>query len=309
MDAVFWLTAVLAGLLALLAWWGVRRRKRLLGNVEVVIVPGVVATQLGNSRDVWVYLPPGYHRRPDARYPVLYVNDGQDREILGLHETLAQLQLSGRMEPIIAVTIPTDERRLHEYGTTVAPNAQGLGALAPAYNHFIIDELMPLIDTTFRTRPEAVFLGASLGGLSAFDIVWNNPERFTAVGVMSGSFWWRAADDEARVEAGQRIAHSLARSAAVAPTFRLWLQTGTRDEVNDRDGDGVIDAIQDTLELIEALYACGCRPEQITYIEIEGGRHDYETWSRVLPVFLEWAFRRGQPRQTAAASSGSRPLR
>ncbi len=287
------LTAVLGGLAVLFAWWGKRKRKRLLNTVKVGILPGVAATQLGTSRDVWVYLPPGYDNQPEARYPVLYINDGQDREILGLHESLARLQHLGRMEPIIAVAIPTNERRLDEYGTSAAANAQGLGALAPAYNHFIINDLMPLVDETFRTRPEAVFLGASLGGLSAFDIVWNNPGRFVAVGVMSGSFWWRAADDEERVEAGQRIAHSLARSAAMAPTFRLWLQTGTRDEVNDRDQDGVIDAIQDTLELIEELYACGCQPEQITYVEVEGGRHDYDTWSRVLPVFLEWAFSRG----------------
>ena len=137
-------------------------------------------------------------------------------------------------------------------------------------------------------------MGVSLGGLSAFDIAWNHPQRFALVGVMSGSFWWRARDDEERIDAGRRIAHSMVRNADRLPPLRFWFQAGTRDEVNDRDGDGVIDAIQDTRELMAALQARGIAPERMRYVEIKGGRHDYETWARALPDFLEWAFSAGK---------------
>ncbi len=291
-----WLIAVLGALLTAFTLRGRWRHRRFLGTVEVVVLPGVAASRLGNKRDVQVFLPPGY-RSSDARYDVLYVNDGQEADALGLQETLARLTADRRMRPIIAVAIPTNDDRLREYGTSIAPNSAGLGDLAAAYEHFIIEELMPLIDGAFRTRPGATIMGVSLGGLSAFDIAWNNPQRFAAVGVMAGSLWWRAADDETRIDPGRRIAHSLVRRAAAPPSLRFWFQAGTRDEVCDQDGDGVIDAIQDTLELIAELRRVGCPAGDVAYVEVNGGRHDFETWRRVLPAFLTWAFNPGPARQ------------
>jgi len=73
--------------------------------------------------------------------------------------------------------------------------------------------------------------------------------------------------------------------------LRLWFQTGTRDETADRDGNGVIDAIQDTTELIDELVAKGFqRGIDVAYRESEGGEHHESTWARVLPEFLQWSF-------------------
>lgn len=301
--------AVLVVFLAGFAIWGKRKRQRLVNTIEVVILPGVAASRLGNQRDITVFLPPRYHERRNERFEVLYINDGQEYDALGLRDTLAQLTSAGRIRPIIAVAIPTNENRLHEYGTAVAMNRLGLGLLASSYTFFLIDELMPIIDSTFRTKRGAALLGVSLGGLSAFDIAWNHPELISVVGIMSGSFWWRAGDDEERIDAGQRIAHSLARRAFKPPPFRLFFEAGTRDEISDRDGDGIIDAIQDTQELIDDLRAAGCTADQITYVEVPGGRHDFETWARVLPVFLEWAFSPAPGRHKGAASFDYHPLR
>jgi len=301
--------AVSAILLVVFALWNKRKHQRRLNTIEVITLPAVGASQLGNQRDIKVYLPPHYRKREGERFEVLYINDGQEAEALELHQTLARLSAADRIRPVIAVAVPTNENRLHEYGTTVAMSEMGLGALAPAYSHFLVHELMPLIDEIFRTKPGAALLGVSLGGLSAFDIAWNHPEHFSAVGALSGSFWWRAGDEEEEIDAGRRIAHSLARRAACPPPFRIFLQAGTRDEVSDRDGNGVIDAIQDTQELIAELRATGCPPEQITYVEVPGGRHDFETWARVLPIFLEWAFSPAQGRPIEATSSDYRPPR
>ena len=309
--AVISLTVALGGLLALFTWAARRRQRWLLATVERVVLPGVVSAALGNQRDVVVHLPPGYRRRDsgESRYDVLYLNDGQQAEALGLRETLARLSVAGRIRPVVAVAIPTNDDRLHEYGTAVAASSRGLGSLASAYRHFVLDELMPCIEVEFRTLPRAVFLGVSLGGLSAFDIAWSCPERFRAVGVMSGSLWWRAADNERRITPGRRIAHSLVRAAARPPDLRFWFQAGTRDEVCDRDGNGIIDAIQDTTELIDELLAAGLPREDVAYVQIDGGRHDDETWARVLPDFLQWAFTPGPAPRKAAPSSASRPPR
>lgn len=300
--------AVLGSLITAFTLWGRQRQRRFLASVEVTVLRDVAATRLGNRRDVTVFLPPGY-RTSKATYEVLYINDGQEAGALGVRETLARLIADRRMRPIITVAIPTNADRLREYGTSIAPNRAGLGDLAAAYEHFVIEELMPLIDGAFRTRPSAAITGVSLGGLSAFDIAWSHPERFATVGVMSGSFWWRAAEDETRIDPGRRIAHSLVRRAAAAPPTRFWFQAGTRDEVSDQDGNGVIDAIQDTLELIDELRCIGCLEKDVTYIEVDGGRHDFETWRRVLPTFLTWAFTLGPVPQTEARSSASPPPR
>lgn len=187
--ATFVLAAALAVLLAFFAWWGCRRHRALLASVEEVRLPAVHSRLLENARDIVIYLPPGYRRDPERRYPVLYLNDCQERDELGLRETLARLYRRGEIRPLIAVAIPTNDDRLREYGTAVAPNAQGLGDRAVAYHGFVVEELRPLVEGRFRTNGEAGFLGASLGGLSAFDLVWNRPDLFSTVGVFSGSFW------------------------------------------------------------------------------------------------------------------------
>ena len=72
--------------------------------------------------------------------------------------------------------------------------------------------------------------------------------------------------------------------------LRLWFEVGTKDEAGDRDGNGVIDAIQDTTELIDELGQRGfLRGKDLVYREVKEGRHHESTWAQVLPEFLEWA--------------------
>lgn len=293
MAPVFWLTTAVVGLLLVANWRARRAHRKLLATVPVVTLP-VSSAHLGNQRDVVVFLPPEYDAEARRVFPVLYVHDGQDRESLMLHETLARLQARRALQPVIVVAVPTNDDRLREYGTAVAANAQGLGDRAGAYAAFVTEELMPLIEARFRTRGRALILGASLGALSAFDVAWNHGDRFAGVGVLSGSFWWRAATDETAIAPNRRIAHEMVRTAPRPPDLRLWFQAGTRDETSDRDGNGVIDAIQDTTELIDELVGRGYRlGHNVVYVEVAGGRHNYTTWAAVLPEYLRWALAPG----------------
>jgi enterochelin esterase-like enzyme len=287
-------TAVLLTLIILTIYEARRRRAVLLSSVQVVTLPEFASAQLGNSREITVFLPPGYEQAGTHRYPTLYVNDGQDQEALQLRETLATLFQRRQIPPIIVVAIPTNDDRLHEYGTAVCPNAQELGTRAAEYGRFLTTELMPAINQQFRTSQNPAdngIFGISLGGLSAFDLAWNHPDTFGVVGVMSGSFWWRAAEDETAVPPNQLIAHEMVRQTAVKPPLRLWLEAATQDEASDRDNNGVIDAIQDTQELIEELEKIGfSRGADVVYVQVPGGRHNYDTWAQQFPHFLRWAF-------------------
>ena len=292
-DFVFWLTAVLAFLLVLTHYEVGRQRTAKLATVTVVTLPEFTSQALDNSREITVFLPPGYAQDTQRRYPTLYVNDGQDQEVLYLRETLATLFQREHIPPVIVVAVPTNPDRLQEYGTAVCPNAQILGTRAGEYGRFLTTELMPTINQQFRTsnKPaETGIFGVSLGGLSAFDIAWNRPDLFGVVGVMSGSFWWRAAADETRMPPNQLIAHAMVRQTAVKPSLRFWFEAATQDEASDRDGNGVIDAIQDTLELIAELKVLGFSENELVYVEVPGGRHNYETWAQAFPQFLRWAF-------------------
>lgn len=287
------LTAVLLAGLGFAWWWHRRRLHSLLATVEVITVPDFYSHHLENARPLYIFLPPDYQRN-DQTCKLLLVNDGQDREALHVQQTLATLYARRQIEPLIAVAIPTNEERLEEYGTAVAPNARGLGSKAALYTLFVIEELLPFVRQNFRVSEQAAdtaIVGASLGGLSAFDIAWNSPDEFGLVGVMSGSFWWTAADDETNCEPGVRIAHSQVRQGPKRAGQRFWFEAATQDEFEDRDQNGVIDAIQDTLELIDELETVGYqRGKDLVYVEIPGGRHNYDTWARVLPQFLRWAF-------------------
>jgi hypothetical protein len=59
----------------------------------------------------------------------------------------------------------------------------------------------------------------------------------------------------------------------------------------DRNNNGIIDSIDDTLALIDELAAKGYnKTEDISYYELADGRHDVPTWAKAFPVFLEWGW-------------------
>jgi uncharacterized damage-inducible protein DinB len=85
--------------------------------------------------------------------------------------------------------------------------------------------------------------------------------------------------------------HGLVRAGQPHANHRFWLQTGTLDEHNDRNENGVIDSVEDCLDLIEELIKTGFDAQKaLRYVQVEGGRHHPDTWGRVMPDFLVWAF-------------------
>ena len=261
-------------------------------RVEVERLPPFESRILGERRTVDVFLPRGYRTDSQDFYPVLYANDGQDMATVDLLGILDSLQANRRMAPVIVVAVHATHR-VQDYGTAGVPNAQGYGSRADKYEHFLIEELMPTIDARYRVArgpAETAVMGWSLGGLSAFDLAWINPNRIGTVGVFSGAFWWRTNDSTPATKQASRIMHRRVRESPTKPAIRMWFETGMQDEDSDRDGDGVIDAIQDTEELIGELSRKGFRRgTDMIHLTVQG-KHDLPTWKRLLPEFLTWAF-------------------
>ena len=228
-------------------------------------------------------------------YNLLLLNDGQEAANVKLKETLEELQGANRIQPLIVAAIHAGEERLQEYGTAGKPDFKKRGSKAGLYTEFVTSELLPEIlkVTGIEKFSSTVFAGFSLGGLSAFDIAWNNPSLFDKAGVFSGSFWWRSKDLAKGYTDSDRIMHSIVRNTANKPNLKIWLQTGTKDETSDRNKNGIIDSIDDTIDLIKELEQRDFhRPEDIRYIEMVGGSHNTETWAKAMPKFLCWAFGR-----------------
>ena len=129
------------------------------------------------KHDFVVYLPPMYDEQPDRRFPVLYMQDGQnlfDPETCftkgnywHMGETADHLIGTGEIEPLIIVGIyNTGEHRIDEY-TPVEDKRLG-GGQADAYGQMLTEELKIFVDHTYRTLPgkeNCGLGGSSLGGL------------------------------------------------------------------------------------------------------------------------------------------------
>jgi len=284
-----------------------------------VAAPGIASAPLR----VRVHLPPDYDAHAAIGYPALYVNDGQDAEAIGLQPALARLYADAAIRPVIAVAIDAPADRMAAYGLSdrarshnlVAHTKYGpIGTQAHAYSEWLAKTLVPLIDARYRTRttPDArAVLGWSLGGLNAFNLGWQYPELFGRAGAFSPSFWLSAERGDAGSVQRTRLAQRMVDTAAPRNGARFYFAVGTAEETDDRDADGINDALDDTRDLIDGwrasdeVEAKGLR--QLGYsvnldhaahpmrtdaalAVLDGGRHDQASWATMLPGFLRWAY-------------------
>ncbi|MFT4179557.1 MAG: alpha/beta hydrolase-fold protein [Thermomonas sp.] len=271
---------------------------------------------------VRVYLPPGYDAA-QARFDVLYVNDGQDMDAVGMQATLERLYARGVIRPVIVVAIDMPPDRMAGYGlfdrakdeAISAPTKYGVvGSNAHLYAKWLTQTLVPEIDSRYRTVARAdgrAVLGWSLGAASAFGIGWQYPELFGRIGAFSPSFWLSRETGSSDAVQSSRIAHALVEEHPPLARPKLFFAAGSLEETDDRDGDGIIDVLDDTRDLIEGWQDAQGAPHKglrqlgysanmdgartpshdaATLYLLQGGRHDQPSWARMLPAFLRWAY-------------------
>lgn len=252
----------------------------------------IFSTYLDREVKVDLYFPA--HVKGVKEVDLLLINDGQDLQKMNFQKILEELYLTDKIEPLLYAGIHCGSDRRNEYATAKTLDYKGRGTKAAAYTEFIFKELLPFIKKTFPAGSfKKSFCGFSLGALSALDIVWNHPGEFAKVGSFSGSFWWRTVsqDDISFNEEQHRIIHKQIKESGFYPWLKFFFQTGTLDESADRNNNGVIDAIDDTVSLIYELVLKGYdRETGIKYLEIKDGAHNVETWARAFPDFLIWGW-------------------
>jgi iron(III)-enterobactin esterase len=239
-----------------------------------------------------IYLPKNI--ADPTELSLLLINDGQDLEEMKFSVLLNQLFKENEIKPLLCVSIHAGKDRKNEYGTAHVPDFAGRGTKAAAYQQFITEELLPFIHIHFAIEQfrQKGYCGFSLGGLSALDTVWEHPDVFSLAGVFSGSFWWRSKSLEGDYDDYRdRIMLQKVRSGRYVPGLRFYFTTGSLDETADRNKNGIIDSIDDTLDLIEELEKHGYNTSyDIRYINYEEGKHDVATWGKAMPAFLLWGW-------------------
>jgi enterochelin esterase family protein len=134
---------------------------------------------LGNSRTVYVYLPPGYDDASEP-YPTLYVNDGGEyKDLASMNNVLDCLLSKGEISEVIVIFVDPVNRNT-EY------------SLNPAYKNMVITELVPRIDSSYRTinsSSERAIMGASLGGLVSVYLAYEHPDVFAMCAGQSSAFY------------------------------------------------------------------------------------------------------------------------
>jgi predicted alpha/beta superfamily hydrolase len=208
-------------------------------NGSVAFEGTVRSEVLSSNRFYRVYLPPEY-TSASARYPVLYVHDGQNAFTTAgphaafgwgnwaLDHTATRLITSKKIRPIIIVAIDCSASRYREYRGPV-PAGQDNKAY-DRYARFLIQELRPKIDRDYRTLSDAAhtgLLGSSMGGIASLALAWEHPHIFGLAASLSGAF-----QVEKQFFADKILAHYTNRPKPI----RIYLDSGITDYTGGDDG-------------------------------------------------------------------------
>jgi pullulanase len=246
---------------------------------------GQFAPRTLSSRLVQVRMPPGYddHANAGRRYPVLYALDGNnlfaaesDRSFTGVTWDLDDAQDQHCWDggaPFIVVAIDNTPGRADEYTESYDASEQAGGKLED-FASFVLNELKPTIDWTFRTSLSADdtgIMGSSLGGLAALNIGLKHSDRVHRVGALSASIWWNNEDTVAYI-----------RSLGQKPPLRIWLDVGTGEPSSQTQG---------ARDARDALVNLGfSTSDDLCYNEFPGATHDEGSWAARTPWILSYMF-------------------
>jgi predicted alpha/beta superfamily hydrolase len=235
---------------------------------------GLTGKGLNSPRDIIVWLPPSYDSATTRRFPVLYMQDGQNvfdptTSFGGVDwqadEVADSLIRHGAMQEVIIVAIGNSPDRMLEYADTT---------LGRTYAEFVVHQLKPKIDSVYRTksdRANTAVMGSSLGGLISFLFVWWHPDIFSRAACVSTSFLYQHDKVIHEVESAKRFPREIA----------IYLDCGTAEK-QLLPGYERMHKLLKKKGLVEGETLMG-------FLD-EGARHNERSWARRLWRPLEFLF-------------------
>lgn len=255
---------------------------------DVRIVEAFPVPQLQTERRVWIYLP-GSYREGTRRYPVLYMQDGQNvfdqatswGSEWGVDETLEQLTMNEPELEVIVVAIDNGgDQRNHEYNF-ILNTEHGFGGKGEAYAEFLGETLKPYIDKNYRTLSGAehtLIGGSSFGAYISLYTAIRYPDVFGRVSGISFVMW---QDNGAMIE--------LIRQSALSPALRLYLSIGESETDNPEFNRIAFEHVE---MVRQALLAAGVGESQLRLDLVKGGTHHESTWGPLFAEAFRWLLQR-----------------
>ncbi|WP_299781682.1 alpha/beta hydrolase-fold protein [uncultured Formosa sp.] len=153
----------------------------------------IESKQVGETRTINVWTPSSY-QNSNEKYTVLYMADGGIKEDFPhIANTISKLIAEKNIQPIILVGIENTERgrdltgfSKSEYDAQYCPLTDG----AKNFRAFITDELIPEINSKYRTSNKKGIIGESLSGLFVMETFMQHPELFDFYIAFDPSLWW-----------------------------------------------------------------------------------------------------------------------
>jgi enterochelin esterase-like enzyme len=234
------------------------------------------STVTGQTRHVMVYTPPGYDSDPQKRYPVLYLQHGGGEDETGwtrqghVNFILDNLIAAGKARPMIVVM---EKGYATKAGAPPEPGGRGFGG--GAFEEVVLKDLIPLIDSTYRTQPyrdQRAIAGLSMGAGQAMRIGLGHLDTFSAIGAFSG-----VGKVDPKTAFGGVFADPAAFDKKVS---LLYLHAGTVS----------LDAgIHERAEsLYQALQQAGIK--NVVFRDAKGLAHEWQTWRYALYDFAPRLF-------------------
>ena len=268
------------------------RTLEVTGTVRRVQVVGGAGRAIGTTRDLLVWLPPGYDdaANADRLYPVLYLMDGQNlfEKLPGVwgewhaDETAQRLVELGLIEPMVIVGVPhAGVGRMEEYVPLRAMD--NFDPAGKAFVAWLFSEVMPRVERSVRVSTEPADTGiggASLGAVIAAFAAGEHPGRFGALllesmPTMPGTDGgWKAYLDGIETWPG-----------------RVFVGMGGREASND-PSDAHLNAVYvDWARELDALLATqGLGPERRLVVVTPDANHNEDAWAERLPDALQFLF-------------------
>lgn len=249
----------------------------------------VSSLYLGLTRRLTVWVPPRSRTRRVDRYPVLYLNDGQNlfdpaRAFAGntwrVAETARRLVRTGRIPPLLIVGIDHGGvRRGREY-LPVEDSQHPIGGepLGREYAEFITREVMPFVTRNYpilRGPSNTGFGGSSYGAIAALNTAMIKPGRFGKLLIESPSLY-----------VGQKYLLRRATSVTRWPS-RVYLGVGTAET---RNAERNHETVAHVIELEAILRRAGLGQRRLRLVVEHGGTHSEGAWANRLPQALQFLY-------------------
>lgn len=239
--------------------------------------------QLGRTRRVWLYLPRGY-ATSRARYPVLYLQDGQNvfddatsfSGEWGVDEALDSLPRHAVAPAIVVAVDNGGDRRLDEYDPWKNPEPRLGGGEGEAYAEWLAHTLKPYVDAHYRTRPDAPHTGvggSSAGALIALYAALRYPETFGRAMLFSTASWLT----------GTHLLELARRWAPRRPLPRFYFASGAF-ETPEGEPAG------EQRRMVAALHEAGVPDGAVRSVVAPAGKHAEWFWRQEFPAAYRWLF-------------------